>query len=194
MALPAALIFNMVTGLMSGPVNKVLDAYIKDTELRRKLAAEFEARLTDHMGKALELEQAVVLAEVGSEHWLTRSWRPLLMLTLLAMLVFFGIVLPMGDLVVGHSIQSPLAGLAAAVLGFPHGWRGWLHWRPLAGKGCRSGACAEGWKITHCHPKLTRWKPWCFQCGRSAGFGQLFIRRSARKSYSKPNTDGSFET
>ena len=104
MPLPIPLILNVVTGLMSGPISKVLDAYIKDTELRRKLQADLEVNLTNHLGKSLELEQTVVLEEVRSEHWLTRSWRPILMLSLLGFLVFVGIVLPLADLVAGYSL------------------------------------------------------------------------------------------
>jgi Holin of 3TMs, for gene-transfer release len=104
MALPLGLIVNVVTGLMNGPVNKVLDAYIKDTELRRKLQADLENKLTEHLGKTQELEQAIVLAEIKSEHWLTRSWRPILMLTLLGFIVFVGLVIPLLDAIVGSPV------------------------------------------------------------------------------------------
>jgi hypothetical protein len=104
MALPAGLIVNMVTGLMAGPVNKVLDALVKDQELRRKLEADLQGRLTDHLGKSQELAQAVVLAEVQSEHWLTRSWRPVLMLTLLGFIVMVGLVIPLLDAVWGAPV------------------------------------------------------------------------------------------
>jgi hypothetical protein len=104
MALPATLILNMVTGLMSGPVNKVLDGFIKDQELKRRLESELQSKLTEHLGKTQELEQAIVLAEIKSEHWLTRSWRPILMLTLLGFVVFVGLVLPLLDVIVGAPV------------------------------------------------------------------------------------------
>jgi Holin of 3TMs, for gene-transfer release len=105
MALPAALILNMVTGLMNGPVTKALDAFVKDQELRRKLESELQTKLTDHLGKTQELEQAIILAEIKSEHWLTRSWRPLLMLTLLGFIIFVGLVLPLLDWIVGTPVN-----------------------------------------------------------------------------------------
>lgn len=104
MALPVALIVNVVASLMSGPINKLLDAHIKDAELRKRLEAELEIKLTDHMGKSQELEQAIVLAEIRSEHWLSYSWRPILMLTLLGFLVLVGLVLPIADLLVGKPL------------------------------------------------------------------------------------------
>jgi hypothetical protein len=104
MALPVALILNLVTGLMSGPISKVLDAYVKDVELRRRLEADLQGKLTEHLGKSEELGQAVVLAEIKSEDWLTRNWRPLVMLTLMGFIVFVGLVLPAMDFVFGHAV------------------------------------------------------------------------------------------
>jgi Holin of 3TMs, for gene-transfer release len=105
MVLPVGLIVSLVTGVMNGPVSKVLDALIKDQELRRKLQSELEAKLTEHLGKTQELEQAIVLAEIKSEHWLTRSWRPILMLTLLGFIVFVGLVIPLLDFLTGAPVS-----------------------------------------------------------------------------------------
>lgn len=104
MALPLSLIINLVSSLMSGPINKLLDAHIKDAELRKKLQAELELKLTDHLGKSLELEQAIVLAEIRSEHWLSYSWRPILMLVLMGFLLLVGLVLPLADLLAGRTL------------------------------------------------------------------------------------------
>lgn len=104
MALPVALILNLVSGLMSGPISKVLDAYVKDQELRRKLEADLQGKLTEHLGKSEELGQAVVLAEIKSEDWLTRNWRPLVMLTLMGFIVFVGLAIPFLDFVFGSPV------------------------------------------------------------------------------------------
>jgi Holin of 3TMs, for gene-transfer release len=104
MALPLALIVNTVGTLMNGPINKILDGYVKDQELRRKLQAELETSLVTHLGKSLELEQDIVLAEIKSENWLTANWRPILMVLLMAFLVLVGFVLPMFDLAIGRTI------------------------------------------------------------------------------------------
>ncbi len=104
MTLPLNFIVNTVGALMGGPINKILDSYVKDVELRRKLQAELEGSLVTHLGKSLELEQAVVLAEIKSEHWITYAWRPMLMMLFMAFLVLVGFVLPMADLFVGKSI------------------------------------------------------------------------------------------
>lgn len=101
---PVSVIANIVTGLLNGPLSKALDAFIKDVELRRKLQSELEQVLLVHLGKALEQEASIVLAEVKSEYWLTRSWRPILMLALLAIVMFFGIGLPLADGLAGRTL------------------------------------------------------------------------------------------
>jgi hypothetical protein len=104
MSLPVGLIMNVVGAVMNGPVNKILDAYVKDVELKRKLQAELEGSLVTHLGKSLELEKDIVLAEVQGEHWITYAWRPMLMMLFMAFLVLVGFVLPMVDLAVGKTI------------------------------------------------------------------------------------------
>lgn len=76
MPIPVPLVTSLVGGLMSGPVTKILDAYIADTELRRKLEADLKGKLVEHLAREEALQQSVVLAEIASESWLTRSWRP----------------------------------------------------------------------------------------------------------------------
>jgi hypothetical protein len=102
--LPAVLIVELVAGLMKGPITQVLEGFIKDKATRQQLEADLKVRLTDHLAGTVALQQQVVLAEVNSEHWLTRSWRPMLMVLLMAFLVLTGLVLPVGDLILGRVI------------------------------------------------------------------------------------------
>ncbi len=104
MVIPVAMITNIVAGLMGGPVSKILDAYIKDTELRRKLEADLQTQIIAHLGREQGLEQSIILAEIQSDGWITRSWRPLLMLSLLGFLGFVGLILPLADLIAGHTL------------------------------------------------------------------------------------------
>jgi hypothetical protein len=87
----------LARGLVEGPVMKLLEAHIADQELRRKLAAELEKQAVNYFTRGAELGAGVVMAEVQSEHWLSRSWRPLLMLLLMGFLVLAGFVLPLAD-------------------------------------------------------------------------------------------------
>lgn len=103
--LPLLPITSLVLGLLKGPLSRVLESYVSDLELRRKLQAELESRFLTELGKSEELAAGIVLAEVNSEHWLTRSWRPLLMLLLMGFLLLVGAILPFADLIAGHPIR-----------------------------------------------------------------------------------------
>ena len=104
MVFPVALAAQLAMGLIQGPISKALDAYVSDLELRRKLAAELEQQTLAYLSKSAELGAGVVMAEVQSEHWLTRSWRPLLMVILMGFLVLIGLVLPVADIIAGHPL------------------------------------------------------------------------------------------
>ena len=104
MIFPVALAAEFAMGLVQGPVMKTLDANVADLELRRKLAAELEQQTLAYLSKSAEMGIGVILAEVQSEHWLTRSWRPILMLILMGFLLLVGLILPLADLVTGHSV------------------------------------------------------------------------------------------
>lgn len=102
--IPAAMAARLALGLVEGPVAKTLEAYVSDVALRRKLAAEIEAQTLGYFTRSAELGAEVVLAETQSEHWLSRSWRPLLMLILMGFLLLVGLVLPLADLIAGHRV------------------------------------------------------------------------------------------
>lgn len=99
-----AIFATAVSAFMSGPFDKIISAYVQDLALQRKLKAEIESSMLVQLGKAAELGQAVVLTEVGVGNWLTRSWRPILMLVLIFFLLLVGFVLPVADLVAGRTV------------------------------------------------------------------------------------------
>jgi hypothetical protein len=102
--IPMLSLLTTVAGLMKGPLSIIVDRYVSDLELRRKLKAELEQGLLDHLSKSAELQKDVILAEINSEHWLTSNWRPLLMMALMGFLILVGLVIPLIDLLVGHPI------------------------------------------------------------------------------------------
>jgi hypothetical protein len=94
----------LVLALLMGPLSSIIDAYVSDLELRRKLKAELELKLVDHLGQALAVQRDVLTAEIRSEHWLTRSWRPVLMILAMSIIAFYGIGLPTIEALAGHAI------------------------------------------------------------------------------------------
>jgi hypothetical protein len=68
-------------------LGKALGNLIPDANARAQAEAEIAKQL---LASSAELERAageIVLAEAKSEHWLTASWRPILMLTFGALIV-----------------------------------------------------------------------------------------------------------
>ena len=98
------LLSHIVTQIISGPIAKLLEAEVQDRALRQRLAAELESKLLEHLGRETALQQGVVLAEVQSEHWLARSWRPVMMLALLGVVLFVGLGLPLLDALFGRPV------------------------------------------------------------------------------------------
>lgn len=102
---PVAMAAQLALGLVQGPLARILDAHVADMELKQKLAAEIERQTLGYFQRTAELGSQVVMAETNSEHWLSRSWRPLLMLLLMGFLLLMGAVLPLADLVAGHRVD-----------------------------------------------------------------------------------------
>lgn len=92
-----------------------LEAQAKLLELQSALAI----KVMDYESKIIEAQQAVLVAEATTESWITRSWRPIVMLTFTALIVYsyFGgpaiddnmwslLNLGVGGYVVGRSVEK----------------------------------------------------------------------------------------
>ncbi|MEM6904922.1 MAG: 3TM-type holin [Pseudomonadota bacterium] len=79
----------MITAFL-GPiirtVGNILDQVVDDADLREKLRHEMNSQLLAHKGNELEAQLQVVLAEAKGESALQRNWRPILMLTIVAII------------------------------------------------------------------------------------------------------------
>ena len=58
-----------------------------DAEARQKAEAEINAALIARAGELERAASDIVVTEAQSEHWLTASWRPIVMLTFTALIV-----------------------------------------------------------------------------------------------------------
>jgi hypothetical protein len=94
----------LLGGVAGGPVLEIIDKLVVDAGLKERLKAEIKAKCLDRDRVLIAARQSVVLAEQQSESWLTRSWRPLLMLVLMAFLLFFGLLVPIMELCLGHPL------------------------------------------------------------------------------------------
>jgi len=91
-------------GLLTTLINSVVslgEKFIEDREKQKEFEAEVRKLLTEQINKIIDLvaeqerlKAQVIIAETQSDSWLTRSWRPIVVLvfTALVVLYWFGIV------------------------------------------------------------------------------------------------------
>lgn len=66
---------------------KVIDKAVPDKSEAARLKAEVQLQLLQVSNEETKLATQVLLAEVGGESWLQRNWRPILMLSIVAIVV-----------------------------------------------------------------------------------------------------------
>lgn len=92
---PITAVLNSVTGGIIGQIGSLLDGISTTDEERLKAKAELatiSANLQVEMAKVdaqiADAQSKVLVAEAQSESWLTRNWRPILMLSFTAILLY----------------------------------------------------------------------------------------------------------
>jgi len=85
-----------IIGSIAEKIIGIIDKEIPDKDLREKLKTQIQLQLLDlqkeiveQIQKEVEERAKVIRAEVNSESWLTRNWRPITMLTFLALMVAY---------------------------------------------------------------------------------------------------------
>ncbi len=69
---------------ISRTIDNIVDRVAPDQNLKQQLKAEISAGLRDLERTELQGRINVILAEARGESWIQRSWRPVLMLTIVA--------------------------------------------------------------------------------------------------------------
>lgn len=101
------LISNIV-GTVAGPVFDVIDKAVTDKDEANRLKAEVRHRLIDQKDAALQAQMKVILAEATGESWLQRNWRPLLMVTIVAIVANNYLLAPYLGAMFGVGLQLEL--------------------------------------------------------------------------------------
>lgn len=65
----------------------------------KKLEVEIEKGMNDHMNKVVEAQKSILELELKDGSWLTRNWRPLLMLVFVAIIAHNYLLLPLIHLI-----------------------------------------------------------------------------------------------
>lgn len=80
-------IANIFTGKAVDAIGSVVDNVSTSDEEKTQLKNELSSIVLDHTSNIITSQKEVIIAETQSESWLTRSWRPITMLTFVVMLV-----------------------------------------------------------------------------------------------------------
>jgi len=79
-------------------VDNVLGRFFEDKDQAAKAAQELRIAMLEHEQTAQKVARDVVVAEASSKHWVTSAWRPITMLTFVAIVANNYILAPYLDL------------------------------------------------------------------------------------------------
>ena len=72
--------------IITGPVAGIIEKSVKDKDLAEKIKHDILTQMVDYESSHLKEASAILQAEAKSDSWLTRSWRPLVMMWFAIML------------------------------------------------------------------------------------------------------------
>ena len=78
--------WQVVAGVV-GKIADIIDQYVEDKDKALELKTKIEKELINYQTELLRSQTQIITAEAKSESWLTRSWRPITMLTFAGLLV-----------------------------------------------------------------------------------------------------------
>ena len=82
-------VFETVSNVVSGTVGKFIEDKDKAKELETALTAQLTTSVVELMGRELDAQKSVIVAEAQGESWLQRNWRPIIMMALSTMVCIY---------------------------------------------------------------------------------------------------------
>lgn len=79
--------FGVVREFIS-PIKDLISEKIEDVDKRNEIIAALNERILDLDSQELNAKMQIIVAEANGGSWLKQSWRPLTMLTFVALIVF----------------------------------------------------------------------------------------------------------
>lgn len=79
---------------IAGVVNNVINKFVMDKDLSAKIQAEVTHHLIDSNNSQIDNAVKVILAEAQGKSWMQRNWRPLLMMTIVAIVANNFLIFP----------------------------------------------------------------------------------------------------
>lgn len=102
---------NLVSKALStvvGPLFGVLDQVVTDKDERNRLKQQIQSQLIDSKDSVVKAQMGIILAEAQGESWLQRNWRPLLMITIVAIIANNYLLAPYLGAIFGVGLQLEL--------------------------------------------------------------------------------------
>ena len=95
-------IFKILGGLIPS-IGRTIEKFVKDKDLAAKLTHDIEAQIVAQQTGLIEAKANIIVAEAQGESAIQRSWRPITMLTFVAIIANNYIVVPYA---VGFGLDS----------------------------------------------------------------------------------------
>ena len=87
------MMWNFVSGLIA-PVTELVGKFVEDKDKANELRAQMfgvqmpmSEKMMDYEKQLLDAQKSVIVAEATGQSWMQRNWRPITMLTFLALVV-----------------------------------------------------------------------------------------------------------
>ncbi len=109
-----------VVGSLIGKISDIIDQYVQDRDKALELKTQIEKEVLSLQRQMLQSQTQIITTEAKSESWLTRNWRPITMLTFVALIVadWLGFSAPnLNDELKGKLFDIIQIGLGGYVIG-----------------------------------------------------------------------------
>lgn len=97
-----------VLGAITGPLFGVIDKAVTDKDEANRLKQQIQSQLIDSKDSIVKAQMQVIIAEAQGESWLQRNWRPILMLTIVAIVANNYLIAPYLSAMFGVGLTLPL--------------------------------------------------------------------------------------
>lgn len=105
-------------------IGRVIEKVVPDKDLREQLKAELLEQMLDQNSDLFKAQASIIRSEAKSESWLARSWRPISMLSFLALLFTYWLGFAPDYVVTNPDLVAELFGIIKVGIGGYIGSRG----------------------------------------------------------------------
>lgn len=86
--------WDKIVGTLLKPISDLASEFIEDKDKRNEFVARLQGKLIDQKTAFMTAARDVIIAETNSKSWMARNWRPLTMLTFVAIIANNYIIAP----------------------------------------------------------------------------------------------------